>query len=248
VISYAAKGQFTESLNSKTISSIVANEFLLVQSESPAQANYYVPMPSPSLYRFLSSGGLSKLGRRHRLSKRFTDRTVMDFGADYPTVIEFGNIALAYAINRRERLLFSGAIRSLEKAKQKTIKRRFDFLLASGVNCIPLNRGIVTLAQELLAEYTRNHNLKREFRNSWNDLLILATAISQSARLITQDNELSRFAAEQHGALTQWDEHFAGVNFNARDRTTELEKAESKGYINKSWSVSFRKFGNKPRR
>jgi predicted nucleic acid-binding protein len=113
----------------------------------------------------------------------------MDFGNDFPSIVQYNNYSLAALINENCDALFAGAVNILPKERRKMLIRRFRFLVKSGIRCQPLQRADVDYAFILLGEYVRKHNLKRAFRNSWNDLLILATAIMRGASLVTRDTE-----------------------------------------------------------
>ena len=82
IVSNALKGRAVSSLEGKAISSITANELLLVQHEKPAKANYYVPILSrthfPEESDGMSSVGLN-LNRDHPFQKIVTDQIVMEY-------------------------------------------------------------------------------------------------------------------------------------------------------------------------
>ena len=75
------------------------------------------------------------------------------------------------------------------------IASRFRFLVEHQIRCQPLQQNDVEYAFELLLKFRHNHNLKRNFRNSWNDLLVISTARNANTSLITEDSELARFAS-----------------------------------------------------
>lgn len=95
---------------------------------------------------------------------------------------------------------------------------------------------------ELLQEFRKEHNLKENFRNSFNDMLILASAIDTSALLITEDSLLNKFAAKQFAGAYQRQDGIATIDFSQDSPATKRNSRESKGYINKSWQVSFRNY------
>lgn len=245
IISYALKGRYGLPLDGKTISAITANEFLMVQGSNLAQANYYVPV----LSRFHfpeSTDGISptsrRLGMDHPFRKIVTDQVIIDFGNEYPTIVEYGNLAISLLINKQVSGIFHDAIKFLDKQQRKIIRKRFDFLLENKVRCQPLAKTSVRVAMELLQEFRKEHNLKENFRNSFNDMLILASAIDTSALLITEDSLLNKFASKQFTGAYQIQDGIATIDFSQDSLATRHKSRESKGYINKSWQVSFRNY------
>ena len=78
--------------------------------------------------------------RDHPFNRRLSDSIIMDFGNEFPTIIEYNNLSMSSLINYGLVDLFAGAINHLEKDTKKTLKRRFQFLLEDGVQCIPLRQ------------------------------------------------------------------------------------------------------------
>ena len=225
----------------RAISSIAANELLQIQGAKLSQAKYYVPM-IPKGIRSLHHANITETmtaKRDHPFNKMRTDRVIMDFGGQYPTIIEYGNLAIAEVINEHAIRLFDQAINFLSKERQKILKRRFRFLLDMGIQCVPLDKDALVTAQELLYEFGAKHSLKDNFRNTWNDMLIVAAALQAAGNLTTRDTLLARFTANRFAAS----QHQAGPNI-----TIEFERAaprqrpkslESKGYINRGWNFRF---------
>ena len=72
---------------------------------------------------------------------------------------------------------YKWAISGRPKAEQKRLYRRFTFLCDTVSECIPLNEATLDLALDLLSGFCEQHALKHRFRNSLNDILILAAAV-----------------------------------------------------------------------
>src|SRR5262249_33614144 len=145
--------------------------------------------------------------RDHPFSKRSTDCVVMNPGTQFKAVIEFCNLAISQLINSgdpKAPRAFYSCIAFLGKATQKTIRKRFDFLKANQIRCIPFKRQIGGTAAELLAQFVEHHTVKARFRNTWNDLLILSTALESSAILVTLDKVLGTFAGPFASAPAEW--------------------------------------------
>lgn len=204
-VSYALKGVRDVSISNALIASATAQELLLMQSGDLTKNNYYIPFRLKSMHpdgqilkalRKLSAGP-----DRHSRGRVRTDRLVLDFGHDYPTVVEWSHRAIAAAINARSVELFKAFSSSLEKSKHQTVCTRFQFLVANQVQCIPLTQRTATVGLQLLGEFAQKYKLKANFRNSLNDMLVLAVAIDQASHLITYDKLLAGFA-ESHLAAS----------------------------------------------
>lgn len=245
VISYGFRGRQNLPLTGMAISSITANEFLLVQNPNPAQANYYVPLLSRLHFPESPDGsalGNLRMRREHPFRKTITDQVTFEFNNEFPSIIEYGNVAIALLINERFAPLFYETINFLDSAKKKTIRKRFDFLLENEITCRPLTKTAVVTGMELLEAFRTKHNLKANFRNSLNDMLVFATAIDASAELVTADKLLARFAAEYLSSPSQEAGDLATVDFRARATQESRKSKESKGYINKSWQFAFKNY------
>jgi hypothetical protein len=242
LISYAFKGRRDISVTGRSISAITANEFLLVQSAKYAQANYYVPLLSRlNIPGSVQGDELSdwQLDVVHPFDKRATDRVTLEFGNEFPTVVEYGNLAIAVLINKRTPSPFYAATEFLEKTRRRTICQRFDFLLQNEMNCLPLSRNAAFIGIDLLQEFRVRHNLKANFRNSLNDILALATAIDVSATLLTADILLGEFAAKHLAVDHRTQGDVIAVDFGQGLHSSSRKSTESKGYINTGWRVSF---------
>jgi hypothetical protein len=249
IISYAMKGREGLPIKGATISSISANELLLVQGTKYTQANYYVPMPcsrfkvtSKEPSHFNPSHRLSRMD--HPFSRRSTDQVLLDFGNQYPTIIEYGNLAISIVINNKASVLFNEAIKFLPAHQRKRVRRAFDFIIDNSIRCAPLTKNSIAYAVDLLQKFATKHSFKGNFRNSLNDILILASAIDASAKLNTEDSLLGAFAAEVYNVPQHIEDGILVIDFSSNNEPLSKKKAESKGYINKGWQVKFKNYGN----
>ncbi|MCF6153925.1 MAG: hypothetical protein E3K36_01470 [Candidatus Brocadia sp.] len=251
IISYALKGKSDLPKTKNSISSISANEFLLVQGENLVQASYYVPLLSR--YRMGKMFGFSeeqdysnhKLRIGHPFSKRSTDQIILYFGYQFPTIVEYGSLAISMLINKKVLGLFDEAIQFLPKTKRKKIRKRYDFLLDNDVQCVPLTKQSVAVALTLFQEFIEKYNLKANFRNSVNDILILASAIDSSVALMTDDLLLKEFSSDKYQVPITQENNFSVIDFSDCDAIVKKIRSESKGYINKGWQARFRNYGHK---
>jgi len=241
IISYDFKDQWPDGCESGCISSITASEFLLVQSSKPAQAHYYVPLPK----RLAIHTGIARARRNRPFPKNSTDQVLVNFGRDFPMYVEFCNLALSQVINDNLAELFSAATDFLPKDTRKLVRSRFAYLVARHISCVPLSRASLTSALELLDRFTAGFNPKANFRNTLNDILILATARNNSAELITSDSTLSRFASRIYEVPIARVRDRILLNFSLADPVGFKTSRESKGYINRGWQFRFHNYTQK---
>jgi predicted nucleic acid-binding protein len=190
------------------------------------------------LVRGLTTGGAVGFSPA-RWKSAMLERLVLDFGRDHPQLIEFNSKATAAIINDRNVAAYGQVLESLDKASKKKLRPRFAFLCMQVSECVPLVAQTADLGIELLWRFVQQHNLKGTFRNSVNDMLILAAAIASKDDLITEDNLLTRFAARERGAAIQ----DAGrgtirINFGTPKVLRSAQSGESKGYINRGWRIA----------
>lgn len=228
IISYAFKRTYGDSISHKYISSITAKEFLLIQSKVRTKANYYIPILPIGW-----DGNLIKID--HPISKSKTDRLVLDFGNDYPSIVEFSNFAVTNVINRKDNRLFKEIIKFLPKDQRKIIYARFNYLIAEDIKCIPLGSEAIESGLSLLSEFMTQYNSKRNFKNTVNDIFILAVARENDALLITRDSLLGRYASSYYAASSEVTNRGLEINFSKKSKTDSVKSRESKGYINKGW-------------
>jgi hypothetical protein len=232
ILSYAYKGR-GNAVSSARISSVAAHEFLEVYDpDSTTRFRYYIkylsgrhfgaPAISPSHWK----GGA-------------VERLVLDFGSDFPQLIEFNSRATAAIINDRNGPAFGHILSSLDKSVQKKLRSRFAFLCKHISECVPLARQTAEIGIQLLWDFVQQHNIKANFRNSVNGMMILATAIAGREQLITDDNLLARFAAAQQQApLREVGQGLIEIDFERRTGVAKRLSDESKGYINRGWRIA----------
>lgn len=193
LVSYAMKGN-SKLPDKLIINSVVAQELLLMQSATTTKNRYYIPhLPSSAddEYTRLASGQLVPHGPQ--CGKRNTDQFVLDFGNDYPRVVEYSHLSLSEALNRRRYQLIVSHAGALHRRDQRVIRRRLRFLLEHEVLCIPLVPQSAETALALFSQFTHRFALKSSFRNSLNDILGVAVAHDSGYEYVTEDSVLSRF-------------------------------------------------------
>ncbi|VDS09715.1 hypothetical protein PARHAE_02922 [Paracoccus haematequi] len=232
ILSYAYKGRGI-AVSSARISSVAAHEFLEVYDpNSTTRFRYYIKYQAgrhfgaPSISPANWKGGA-------------VQRLVLDFGADYPQLIEFNSRATAAIINDRNVPAFGHILSSLEKPLQKKLRPRFAYLCEHIRECVPLVPQTAEIGIQLLWDFVQHNNVKANFRNSVNDMMILATAISGGENLLTDDSLLARFAAaQQHAPLREVGDGLIAIDFERKEGVRKRLSSESKGYINRGWRIA----------
>jgi hypothetical protein len=131
----------------------------------------------------------------------------------------------------------------LPKKDYKDIYSKYGFIISNELNCVSLEDRDVELALELLRIFLLTHELKDDFRNCWNDLLIASIAANRNFNLISKDKLLNLFVSTELGVkprkvtekITEFD-----FSSNLVDERKH-EKFESKGYINRSWDYRLKR-------
>lgn len=238
IVSSVKKGRIAESIRGASISSVAVSELLLVYDGSRTSANYYVPVAYP---RHMGAYTASlKLDHPH--AKRSTDQIVFSFGSDFEPLIEFGSSAISKIVNDRNVQLLKQSISFLDKKRQKLIREDFEFLVENALRCEPLRPSTVKTGYRLLEAFQLSgEKFKSSFRNTWNDLLILAAAWDHGDELLSKDSQLNRFAASSFGECSQRIAGILTVRFRtAVSGTPRRAGRESSGYVNKGWRATFK--------
>lgn len=232
VLSYAYKGRPPPVARAR-ISSVVAHEFLEVYHPAwSTRFRYYIKYYGGRHFGAVPSSPAHWKGG-------MVERLVLDFGTDHPQLLEFNSRATASIINDRNVAAYGHILESLDKVSQKKLRPRFAFLCTHIAECVPLVAQTAELGIELLWRFVQHYNVKGTFRNSANDMLILATAIASKDDLITEDSLLARFAARERGvAIQDTGQGTIRINFAAPKPMRSGPSGESKGYVNRGWRIA----------
>ena len=236
LVSYAINGSYALPCDA-AISSVTAQELLLVQGNKPMRNNYYIPkLTSNSPY--MTHNILRSIPSKYRgtFGMRRTDRLVFDFGADYPTVIEYSHQAIAAALNDGNFMLLEGMARALEPERHRVVVRRLSFLSQQKIHCVALSKPSAETGLQLFREFIANFTMKRNFRNSLNDILTLAIAEASSSILHTDDELLARFAGQRSNVPINRQAKGAIIDFTPPAEGRRINRG-TKGYINYAWRV-----------
>lgn len=213
-----------------------------MQTDHYDRNRYYIPPLGRHRFQTLTPDAVRKhLSANPGMPpfKRSTDKLILDFNSDYPTVIEHSHAAVARAINEGQRELLEAFATAVPPKPRKVVIRRIRFLLEREVRCIPLTAPSAEFSQTLLAAFVRAHNLKKRFRNSLNDLLHLAVAERSGLIMHSRDQELVDFTNSHLGApVVQESTGQFRVDLSSQKTSKpRRELRESSGYVNQPWSV-----------
>ncbi|WP_346119264.1 hypothetical protein [Micromonospora coerulea] len=241
LVSYAMKGTHTLPADGCAITSVTAQELLLMQGGELTRNNYYIPfftdvalaMDTSQIRQHLKS---LPARIRTRAGQRATDKFVLDFGRDYPAVIEYSHLATARLLNVGHGHLIKGYASVLERKSHRVVVDRLDFLIDQGVQCRALTDAVAVTALEMFAAFTAKYALKKKFRNSLNDLLSLAVAVEAGALFKTEDRLLAEFAAEHAPSSIQEIGGVLAIDFAPEGSGRRLNRG-TKGYVNRGWGV-----------
>jgi predicted nucleic acid-binding protein len=227
-----------------SVSSTTLQEIFGMQCGENAENRFYLPLIQNGYHLWMHVNmAREKRGMRRRSKRKpRTDRLVIDFARDHPTVVEYSHIAtcrlLQFSAKQPElgsKIFTTYARDALSRAAFSHASRHFKALADSQVRYLALTLETVRMALPLLSEFEARFSLKDNFRNSWNDMLILATAIRANEALITRDRVLAEFAADviQAEVADHADASFQ-VDFNT-ESVMRRSNLESRGYINLGW-------------
>lgn len=231
---------YNVSLADSHITSINALEFLKnIEKVHTNRAKYYIPRISPIHLGILSS----KFHDNRPFNKKLSDSIIFDFKQDFESYVFYNNHTVSMSINENIRELFYASIQFLPKEDYKEIKDKFNFITNNKLTCLMIDNRDIDLSYGLLDEFLKTHSIKEDFRNSWNDLLILSKSINTKSTLISKDKLLNKFAAEIYDAkIISRAENEIEIDFTKSEvDENKYRKFESKGYINRGWQYKIRK-------
>jgi len=218
------------------ITSVSAKEYLIMYSNKPDRDRYYVPLLL-GRHSLMGPPAILQAHAAHPSRRLGTDRFLIDFNNEYPSLVEFGSNAVASAINSARPDLFQAGVMVLQKAEQRNLKRRFNFLLDHGVRCHALEEESVGFGLDILDELLKSHAPKAQFRNTVCDALILGTATRHKLPFQTEDKLLAKIATELFGARLYEEGDDFVVDFESPP-PRRWRREESKGYIHRGWRIA----------
>lgn len=219
------------------VASVSAKEFLIMYGQQANRDRYYL-----SLRRHKQSllGAQINTGSPpgHPIRRQSTDRLSIDFNNEYPSLVEYGSLAVSHCVNNARIDIFAEALGALPKQEQRSLRERFMFLLEKQFRCYALEEESVSIGLDILNEFLANYEAKGNFCNTVRDAMILGTAVKHGAPLQTEDKLLAKLAAKRFGAGLHHDGDDIVVDFGRSPATKRRLPFESKGYINRGWRIA----------
>ena len=250
IISYAMKNRWPRGIEPRdisqaAISSVTAHELLEVRSADKVNSPRYY-LYSPLVPEVIGDErAAKKFDRDHRRinpgRKHQTDQVILDFSGDFPAMVEYGHLMIGWILKYKRIDVYARRIAHLDKRERRRLTNVFSYLVENDLRCISLDRTRAQLGVNLLRKYSTSagNNLKEDFRNSLNDMLILATAIDSATDLITEDRALWRFAVRTLCLPIRAKEDLIRLDVSSGVAKSTVSR-ESKGYINRPWEARVR--------
>jgi len=230
---YNADISCTQQSGDIVISSVAAKEFLLAYKVNSAQDLYYLPAQIGLNWRLSANAFSFGIMRDHPFSKHYTDQRIIDIQTANVCYIEYGSLAFSMAINNKSIDLFRSATSHLPKHTRRLVKSKFEFLCDNKIECKALNDPTVELAINIMRDFLKHYQPKKNFRNTLNDILILSAAAADGALLQTNDtllDELSNLHTPHHKFSSA---NSIFLDYTNSEPANQKENNGSKGYVNK---------------
>lgn len=244
IISYCFSGHWEANEAKKAeISSVTASEFLLFHTRENNKVDYYVLDPERYNEEVVEMLMLehAKNQKWARLGRNRTDSLIIDFSKNYNPYKLFGNKAITSIINNQKIKTYKASIAHLDKKRQKLLTRKMEFLFDSEIKCNVIDESICEIGIDLFEKFQSNFSPKNNIKNTINDILILATSANMELPLVTHDKVLGKFAAEVYNRKIDDYKSEIIIDFSSEEFNVKRLNRESKEYVNRGWSYSFRK-------
>lgn len=244
IISYKFKNNkelFDGDIRGRQISSIVALEFLGIMIKNENRAKMY-PIKLKGFHPIMHFA-LEHRKKGFEFGKKSTDKLIIDFNGEFDSIVIYSNEAISYLINEKDLdalLLF--AKNSLDKEDFKRFRERAQFLINNEITVVPVTQETVIKMQCIYEDIKNEYNVKDNYRNSFMDLLILATSVQKKERLITQDKELNKALKKccEYLNISTYAEGICSIDYCDKHMEKDV-KNDNKGYINNSWRIMLKK-------
>lgn len=240
IISYKYKKNaelFDGDIKGLQISSIVALEFLGIMVKNENRAKMY-PFNLNSFHTCMPL--IFKDSKRGlEFGKKITDKLIIDFNGEFDSIVIYSNETISNLINTQNlETLLLFAKNSLNKNDFKYFKERAQFLIDNEITVVPVTQKIISKMQCIYQDIKSKYNVKNNYRNSFMDLIIVATALEKKEQLISGDNELNKVLKKCCQYLTISTSETGISTIDCYDKYTKKNvNADNKGYINNSWHI-----------
>lgn len=212
---------FTVDIDNKKISSIVALEFLNLISIIETHP---------------------KIGRFHSYIPY--DSFVIDLKNEFDSFKISLNQAIAnfingkssdYGIHSKYGMIDNSISSCLSKKEYKVFREKVGFLFRHKLTVTPVNKEIVELMLDIYNNIKSEYNIKKDYKNSFRDLLIVSTAIYNNSNLITVDKELNRILTRYSYVDVVENNEIQILRPEKTANSKIIKKNDIKNYINSSW-------------
>lgn len=129
----------------------------------------------------------------------------------------------------------------MDKEDFKRFREKAQFLVNNEITVIPVTQEIIIKMQAIYEDIKKEYNVKDNYRNSFMDLLILATAVEKKETIITKDTELNKVLKKCCGYLNISTDEKGISSIDYYDKYTGKPVKNNKGYINNSWRIIIQK-------
>ena len=227
---------FDGDIKGKYISSIVALEFLSIMKENNAK-----------MYPIKIKGMHLELRRiihidspKHKIGRNLTDKCIIDLNGEFDSIVIYSNEAISELLNTGDiETLSIFAQNSLNKKERKKFLEKAKFLIDNDIIVVPITQTTINIMQRVYEEIKSEYNVKSNYRNSFMDLLILATAIEKRKMLITKDKELNKVIKKccKYLDVNNYSNEILSISY----REDKDKKSGNKNYVNNGWKLMIRK-------
>lgn len=95
---------------------------------------------------------------------------------------------------------------------------------------------------DIYEDIKHDYNVKDNYRNSFMDLLIVATAVEKKEKIISKDKELNKVLKKccEYLNVSAYSEGITSIFYQESNEKNEI-KNDNKGYVNNSWKVMIRR-------
>ncbi|MYR35584.1 hypothetical protein GTW20_25805 [Nocardiopsis alba] len=224
------------------MASTTAQELFRTRSKETGRPAYWVPsIRGVHQAEIMSRKEWRNLAKAHSKwnyggTSLYSDRLLVEFGSDYPPVVEFGHRAISKIINEEKTWLFPMCAGAARVKFGSEMRGRVEYVAESNVRCSPLVGGVIKTALPMFHAFSKKYTFKKDYRNSLNDIFILATSGHLGIPLLTRDKLLARFAEECLGSRLMGVQGCELISPQKGVGERRVMK-ESRKYVNRSWRI-----------
>lgn len=242
ILSYKFKNNkefFDGDIRGCQISSIVALEFLEIMIKGENKAKMY---PVKLIGGWSYWPWLRHVAQNIKVPeiwKISADRVIIDFSGKYESILIYSNEAISDLINqKRSDMILLFARNALNKKEFKEFRKKLQFIVDNEITVVPVTTKTVAQMQCIYEDIKSEYNVKKNYRNSFMDLLILATAVEKKERLITEDKELNKALQKccNYLDISSNSKGISNIDYRDDEKNQNIRK-NHKNYVNNGWRI-----------